>query len=564
MIVTLLLFAIGWVVVRGAGAISELHNIERSIAQLQASISERDTPRVSRIAPRIAHHAALAHELTSDPIWRAFEFIPWLGANFTATREVAEIADDTAADVIASVVDATGDIDLATLGFTGTKLDLAIFAEIEPTLADAADRLAQADLRAQQINAEGVIAALTDAVHGTQSAIADAATTVGALHGAAVLAPTMLGADGPRNYVIVVQNNADVRSAGGSIAALTLMRADSGTISIARQASASDFVALKTPLELSESTTALLGDLPGRNLHELTSIPDFAEAGAAIATRWEQKFGGTVDGLIAVDAVVLQHLIDATGPVTFGAYTMTAETDLRTLLTTLHTDAPPAAAHNALLATATQSIITAALDSAEPRQIFGALADAADENRIRIWSAHPAEQQELQHTRLSGTPPVDTARGTSVGVLINDTTGAAMNVYTDAAITTAIGMCHGEPTTQVRVTWMNNAPVNPEEPLPAAITGGEREDMVPGDARTLIAIYGPEGAELNGDVGESAMTATLGERGIIQREVIVAPGESKTVVATFTGGGAGERLTRVVRTPLLGEADTMRAEVDCG
>ncbi|WP_300269055.1 hypothetical protein, partial [Microbacterium sp.] len=62
----------------------------------------------------------------------------------------------------------------------------------------------------------------------------------------------------------------------------------------------------------------------------------------------------------------------------------------------------------------------------------------------------------------------------------------------------------------------------------------------------------------------SAVTAMLGERNVIQQEVIVAPGESATVTATFTGDGAGERLTRVMHTPLFGEVATVRGEVDCG
>lgn len=561
-VVTLLILAVGWVVVRGAGAVSELRNVEQSAAQLRTSIAAGDLSRVSLVAPRLSNHAASARSLTSDPIWRAFEIVPWVGTNFIAMREVAEIADDVAADAIAAVLAVSADLDLSTLGFTGSKIDLVAFAKIEESLADATKKLAAADLQAQQINADGVIGPMTDAVDEMRGAIAETSTAIGALHGAALLLHPMLGADGPRNYVVVIQNNADVRSSGGSIDSLTLFHAENGTISIARQASANDFPPLAEPLALSDSVVALFEDRPGRSIGDITSIPDFSEAGATIAARWEQKFGGTVDGVIALDAVVAQHLLEATGAVAFGAYTANSETILPILLSTLYTDVADTAQQHAVFAQAAQALFAAALASGEPQQLIGALSSAADEGRIHVWSAHPEEQEILAASTLGGLLPNDGQRGSYVGVLFNDLTGGKMNFYTSATISTAIGTCQGEPTTQVQVTWSNNAPVGGEEPLPATVTGPESEGMSQGDVRTLITIYGPEGATVR-DSESDAESIALGARYAVQQEVVVAPGEAATVTVSFTGEGAGEKLTKVQHTPLRDAVAPTRSELIC-
>jgi hypothetical protein len=73
----------------------------------------------------------------------------------------------------------------------------------------------------------------------------------------------------------------------------------------------------------------------------------------------------------------------------------------------------------------------------------GALVTSAEEDRIRIWSAYEDEEQLLAASSLGGALPVDDTE-VHVGVLVNDTTGGTMDYYSDAAISTAVGMCDGD------------------------------------------------------------------------------------------------------------------------
>ncbi|WP_230108062.1 DUF4012 domain-containing protein [Microbacterium foliorum] len=565
-ILTILVLAIGWVTVRGIGAVNDLQQVATSSSTLKEAVGQGDLEKAASLSSRIAHHAGSAHDLTSDPVWHAFGILPWLGPNFAAVSDVAEIADDIASNALVPVLDAAGALNLASLGLSNGAIDIAPFAAIEPPLADASATLSAAQDRALRIDADATLPPLADAVQEMRSTVTQAATVVGSLHGAAALLPSMLGADGPRNYVLAMQNNAELRSSGGIIGAIALLHAEDGRVTLVQQASVPDFPSLDEPLPLSESTVALFEDRPGRYMQNLTSVPDFTEAGPAIAARWQNRFGQPIDGVIAVDAVMTESLLKATGPLTFGPFTVTHETVVNFLLSEIYAAVPDPAAQDEVFSQAAGALLSAALSTADPKDLVAALADSAEQHRIRIWSAHEDEQTMLAASSLGGALPVDDTE-THVGVLMNDTTGGKMDYYTDAAITTSVGICDGEPTTQVRVTWTNDAPADAGTTLPPYVTANGFYGVPPGSIGTLITVYGPEGAtashiDRDGEQ-ESVQTTLLGTRAAVQHEVVLAPGESSTITLEYQGAGAGERLTVVDHTPMIGDPEISREELQC-
>lgn len=567
LLITLLVLALGWVTVRGIGAVDNLRQVAKATSQLKQSIAAGDLDGAASIADRIARNAESARSLTADPVWRAFAVLPWIGPNFGAVSEVAAIADDVSTDALGPLLDAATDIDLSSLGIGGGAIDLAPFAAIEEPLDTASQALESAQERARRIDADAVLPPLADAVREMRGSVTQASTAVGALHGASVLLPTMLGGDGPRTYVLAMQNNAELRSSGGIIGSIALLRAENGRITLEQQASTRDFPALETALPLSDSTVALFEDRPGRFLQNITSIPDFREAGQTIAARWQGRFGGTVDGVIAVDALVASHLLSATGELQFGPFTATADTVTGILLSEIYAAVPDPVAQDAIFAQAAGGLLAAALSNANPQELVRALADAAGEGRIRIWSSHESEESFLAASALGGTMPRDEEDASVVGVLMNDGTGGKMDYYTRASIATAVGTCAGAPTTQVRVTWTNTAPADAATSLSPYVTGDGVYGVPPGSVRTLIAVYGPEGAlpsHVDRDGAEEGVqTATIGDRPVVQHEVLLAPGASTTITVEFQGPGAGARLTEVRHTPLIVEPELTREDLRC-
>ncbi|MBP3977951.1 DUF4012 domain-containing protein [Microbacterium sp. BLY] len=568
LLVTLLVLAVGWVTVRGIGAVDNLQQVARATSQLKQSIAEGDLDGAAPIADRISRNAESARSLTGDPIWQAFGILPFIGPNFRAVSEIAVIADDVSTDALDPLLAVADDVDLSSLGFSGGAIDLAPFAAVEKPLGTASAALDSAEERARRIDPDATLPPLADAIREMRGSVTQAATAVGALHGASVLLPTMLGGEGPRSYVLAMQNNAELRSSGGIIGSIALLHAENGRVTLQRQASTRDFPPLDTALPLSDSTIALFEDRPGRYLQNITSIPDFREAGATIAARWEGRFGGEIDGVIAVDAVVASHLMRATGDLSFGPFTATADTVTDILLSEIYAAVPDPAVQDKIFADAAGGLFAAALSRAEPPALLRALSDAAGEGRIRIWSAHEEEEALLATSDLGGTIPEDGADAPVVGVLMNDGTGGKMDYYTRASIVTAVGTCAGEATTQVRVTWTNTAPADAATSLPPYVTADGVYGVPAGSVRTLIAVYGPQGAtpsHIDRDGAEDGVqTATIDDRSVVQHEVLLAPGESTTITVEFQGEGAGERLTEVQHTPLIVAPKVSRDTLQCG
>jgi hypothetical protein len=549
-----LLAATGWVAIRGGAAAADLQQVRDSASAMRTSIAAGKVDDAARDARALTEHAASARDRTSDPIWRTFEILPWLGPNLTAVREVSQIADRVASGAVQPLLTASKGISLTDLGFHDGVLDLAPFSTAEPSLAEADRVFSQSSGEARRIKTEALIPQLTDSVMQLRTAIDEAASVVGALHGAAALMPTMLGGEGPRTYVVAMLNNAELRSAGGIIGAMAEVRADHGTLTMIRQASTADFTALDVPLPLSASTVALFDDKPGRYIQNLTSVPDFSAGAPAIAARWTERFGTPVDGVIAIDTVVAQHLLTVTGSQKVGPLKIDANNALTVLLSDVYRTVPDPVMQDAVFAATAAVLFDAGLHGGDAKALIRAVAESTTENRIRIWSAHTDEQRILAGSSLGGALPTDTADSTAVGVLLNDTTGGKMDFYARARISISAGMCAGTPTTRVRVTWSNDVPAGAVGTLPPYVTGGGWFGVTPGETRTLIAVYGPQGATVErydrDGAEQPVQTAELDGRFTVQHSVTLAPGESTTITVDFVGKGAGRSDTTTQHTPM--------------
>src|SRR5690606_257909 len=120
----------------------------------------------------------------------------------------------------------------------------------------------------------------------------EAAGSLAAVERAAKLVPVMLGAEGPRNYVLLFQNPAELRSTGGIPGALALIHTENGRIDLAAQASSSDFPHYDAPvLELSSETRGLYGDITGEYIQDVNLTPEFPLSAQLAREMWRLQFG---------------------------------------------------------------------------------------------------------------------------------------------------------------------------------------------------------------------------------------------------------------------------------
>ena len=550
--------AMGWVVVRGAIAADFLRSAKDSASEVVANIADPDAAAAS--IQKVANDAAMAHALTSDPVWRIVQMTPWIGPQLAAVATVAEAADDVAANALAPLADVASTLSADAFRPSGGTVELSGFIAVQDAAAQSAEAMATADDRMDDINTAALVGPLRDIVDEVSVTFADTKSATEALANASVLLPAMLGADGPRNYLVLFQNNAEWRSLGGIAGAAALIHTDGGSMQLVQQDFAAGFPSFDpSVVPLSPEVTAIYGQKPGQFFHNVTQVPDFSVSGPLARAMWASKHGLEVDGVLSIDPVALSYLLAATGPVKLpSGDTMTADNAVSLLLNDVYLRYPEPADQNQFFAEATDAVFGALVSGdVNAGKLLAGLAQAGDENRLFLWSSHAEDQDVLEDTTLVGGLPVTDSETTTFGVFLNDGTGSKMDFYQTVETTVSWGSCsidgRGEASgiAQLNVILTNNAPATG---LPDYITGAGAYGVTPGSARTVGYLYVPEGFSLT----EAELSTGGGFGGgfhdgrqVLSFDVLLAPGESVTAtVAAASTAPTGPSLVAQV-TPTV-------------
>ena len=540
----LVLLAIAWIGLRGFLAQQELNAAVPDVRAVRAAVADSDTARAASAATQLQKHAHAAVSLTSDPVWQLAEGIPWVGGNLSAVSTISRATDAVASDVIKPLVSIAGSVDPRTLHLTGGRLDLAPIVAAQPVMAKALTAFDSARSDIGSIDRSGVISPIGSAVTKMRSLMAEVAPDLQAVDNTVRLLPGMLGADGPRSYLIVAQNPAELRATGGLIGSVVLVNADKGAVALSTEVAGTSIGPWPTPVfDVPAATSGLYGPLVGRYLQDVNFTPDVPLAARTASAMWVRTHGGVIDGVITVDPVVLSAMLKATGPVTLpSGDVLTSANAVPLLLSGIYARYPDAPQkQDAFFSKAASAVFDRVVGGVDGAALVKALAASGTSNRIQIWSSHPSEQSILETTTLAGALPVSTPETAALGVYFNDATGSKMDYYLRTSVAAGAAVCRadGKVTSMLEVTLTNTAPANAATALPAYVTGAGSYGVPPGDIKTRIAFYGPEQGLLAGvkskGVDVPSIAGTDNGRPVAVVEVQLAPGQSKTIDVQFLG-----------------------------
>ncbi|MGH1523740.1 DUF4012 domain-containing protein [Leifsonia sp. L25] len=544
-IVAVLAFlAVAWIGVRGFLAQQELNAAVPDVKAVRAAVAAGDPAQAASAAADLQKHAHAAMSLTSDPVWQLAQGIPWAGANLSAVSTVSRATDTVASDVIKPLVSIAGAVDPRTLRLAGGRLDLAPIVAAQPVMARAETAFDSARTDIGSIDRSSVISPIGSAVAKMRSLMSEVAPDLQAVGNTVRLLPGMLGADGPRSYLIVAQNPAELRATGGLIGSIALVNADKGAATLSTEVAGTSIGPWPTPVsDVPAATSGLYGPLVGRYLQDVNYTPDFPLAARTAAAMWVRTHGGAVDGVITVDPVVLSAMLKATGPVALPTGdVLTSANAVPLLLSGIYARYPDAPQkQDAFFTKAASAVFDRVMGGVDGTALVKALAASGTSNRIQIWSSHPSEQSILQTTTLAGALPVSTPETAALGVYFNDATGSKMDYYLRTSVAAGAAVCRadGKVTSMLEVTLTNSAPANAATALPAYVTGAGSYGVPPGDIKTRIAFYGPDQGLLASVKSKGAdipsIAGTDGGRPVAVVEVQLVPGESKTVDVEFLG-----------------------------
>ncbi len=564
----LLCAAVAWLGVRGALALGEATALRAAADRFEATLDAASSDaahaasfldRVSGDAGALAGHASTLASLTSDPVWLAAEHVPYAGAQLRAARVGAgELARLTAAG--RDVLDASSGV-LASVKPEGVDVD-AVRALVEP-LDDAVAAIGEARTALGGIDRTELVGPAASALGQLDDMIERVGPALEAMRATAVVVPPMLGADEPRTVLLMLQNPAELRAAGGITGTFIALRADGGAVEIADQADSTAFPPAARPMaHVPADASARADDGIGRFVQNITATPDFALSAELARAWWRQARGAEVDAVIAIDPLVLEPLLALTGPVSVEGEQLHAEQVVDTLLRRPYLEREQDA-QSAYFRAVTDAVFTAAL--ARPADAPGMafhLAPLIDEGRLAVWSAHPAEQAVIAGTAAAGLA-ARMNQEEAHALLFDDLTGGKLDAYLDASFALTI-QCRSDGRATILIRAELRSAVEPGVELPwrafPAFGGFAREDI--GLRLTALALPGAvaEGVWIDGAPAAWNAATVVGRPGAATR-VTVPPGQSATVEFRFAGeAGATPAL---LHTPLVGDAP-LALEGGCG
>jgi hypothetical protein len=336
--------------------------------------------------------------LAGDPLIRVARALPLTAANVRG-------ADDVVAGA-ADLLDAVGqglaigrqfvDIREAQAADPGSASALSQLVELMATSRDLAVSAAASVASARQ-----TLAAVPDGLIGQVESVRDAMQTRIEKYGplldtyvqVSAQLPGILGWNGPRRYLVLTQDPAELRPSGGLIGSYGIIAFDRGKITERRFLNVSpldgknDYPFVRPPQELANY---LLGPTQSWQLADAGWSPDFpTSAQDALRLYTNESGDARIDGVFAITTHTIDELLKVTGPISVPEYNVTIASGETTLKVLQLTRAPrkPGEDAKAFLSVFADRLFSTllALPPARWGDIIGAAGTFGQEHLLLAW-----------------------------------------------------------------------------------------------------------------------------------------------------------------------------------
>lgn len=536
----LLVAALAWFIHQAVTASVALNRASSYVVVLERQIAAGDVGSAQKSLTELQRLTERARTSSDGPLWSVASWVPILGKNAGALTTIASVLDEIADEAAPPIAAAAEQVNTDTFTPRDGKVDIATMAEIAPTLAKADEVFLRSRERLAEVDPQELMGRLRRPVGDLKLKIDRAQQVSHAASVTAQLAPQMLGADGKRSYLLLFQTNAEIRSLGGIPGSWAVIEADGGRVEMTKQGASADVRAFEREVvKLTDDELSVYSSQLGSDIRNTTFTPDFPRAAEIARELFDRRQDIRVDGVISVDPVALAHLLAGTGPVTVDGLELNAANAVALLLNQSYAVAS-AADQDAFFQRAARRVFDAVKDGQGQAQgVLHGLVRGASENRIMVWSADEAEQQEILDTGVSGRLVGDGGEVPHIGVYLNDATGTKLQYYLDFTTGVRATRCDdGVQTISTITTVGSSAPANAAD-LPVTLTG-----LSPwvkrGSMQITLRFYAPFGGEVTRvAVDGEEQTLYVAEhhgRPVQFISLVLAPGDRYQISTTMVTG----------------------------
>ncbi|MHC2999836.1 hypothetical protein OB08_11925 [Microbacterium sp. HJ5] len=544
----------------------DLLTAKSRLGSFTAAYSAGDAAQMQALGDEVLQLTTHADQTVQGPLWDAASALPFIGVNVAAVKSATEATHIIVRDALPPGIELLGVMAPDKLKVEGGGINLAPFQQAQQTLPQIKTVVAEAQAKIAEIDREALLPVVDEAVGQLVTVVDQAGPLLDTAEQLLPVALRMAGSEGPRNYLVVFQNNAEIRATGGNAANSTVIHADNGKIEKIEDQSVEDFKIAGyngwLESEIPDETRALYEHDFDRNAQNFSRTPDFPTTASLFNQLWEQTNGTQLDGVISIDPVALSYMLRATGPVPLEDGTeINADNAVKLLLSDTYerfgTNGLAADAYFADVASRVFDKI--ASGSWGPTAMLDQLKQSMDEDRIYAWFPREDENAITTEFNIDGALTADNVEATQVGIYLNDASYSKLEYYLSTSMSVTC-----DPAARTMTTSLTMTSAVPDTDL-SGYTLAWRNPSLDLPRRTMILdvlSVAPPGATItaitpaDGDIADWNRDGVEKGHPLASRTMLLPMGESKTVsfTAALPAGELGPLEVRfaptVTQTPV--------------
>jgi hypothetical protein len=507
----------------------------------------------------LASSASELADVTGSFTWSMAARLPVVGPSVSGLNTMATAVADVAvaAEPVLGAIAGAGSTTERVAALGSSEEGLRTLGGTIDAAAESVGSLDPAELRF----------GLGEQVTELQEALPTAASLAYAGADAAAVLPGLVGMDGRRTWMVLLQNPAEARGSGGLFSGYALVEMVDGRPTIleaeTRKESLDEFDLPYRDVVSPDSATLwgeFLGEWASFNLSG-----DFPEV-AALASAGMEARGTPVDGVVALDAYVVQALLGGTGKVEHRGVTIDGSNAGDFFTKDLYAQYPDFDSVEAKDELAL-GLVYATIDALLKRPLdyptlLSVVPPVVETGHLKVWSPDPAEEEWLTSVGLGGD--IASLDPATVVVAFNNAVGGKLDAYVAPTVTLYRGLCVVDGAASgdyqrsaLAVSLQNDAPSG----LPPYVDVRLDDPAAPsGSTRTLVHVYGPvdsviDDVAVDGDFGALVAGPEAG-RPVWGSETELFQGQSSTLTYLFS-----EPITASPAVPVTVPGTAVPAEV---
>jgi hypothetical protein len=530
------------------------------VSTFQAALTKGDASAAQQSAKAIQTKAAAIKSEVDGPLWTVAGFIPVVGQDIRNARTIGDAVDNLATNALVPLSEQAGTFSLHGVMSNGT-INVQALDQVATAVSTAAPALEQS-AAALDAMPQGSIAQVNQIADKATDTVDSLNSLCGGLSKVAPYLTDMLGADGTRTYIIVAQNNVEIKPSGGFMGSWGTVTLNNGKVELGKFDSFNSGI-LKTRLsDVTDEEKALFvegsyGIWPG----DSGVNPDFERAGYIASRMWEVNGRGKVDGVIAVDPYMLQSLLKLVGGVTLPDGTQVDGNNCVQVIEhdvywkylskanqTATSGDQADAAFSAIASLAFDKVIDN-IGSVEMTSLADTLAQDTEDHRIQIWMADGDEEAAMKALGVSGALSTDAANP-ELGVFMQNIIASKMDWWQNSSTS-----YQKNGNSYTVTTTVKNDITQKEIDEASDYIVGNLQPFKRGTIHESVFLYAPAGGSIDNvqitGEGTDNGAFTIDGHNVRSTTITAEPGATTTITYTVTVSPQATSDLKVRTTPMI-------------